>query len=210
MKYFRMLKKLPGFFAPLILCVLTACSPDSSAEARAVIERTKKTRSTYSVYIRNHVTMPGDRVIKEWSAEFHLGDKHRVETPRDRVVADCLKRIGYHLSLTTGETTEGPRVVASACGIDTIPRLASIELLPNVRTKFGTAQRVRVVDDMHVRQYDVLANGALARTSYTENRWQGVELVVAEALRLEPDLPDKDMFSKASLNKSFLPQDPIP
>ena len=157
------------------------------------------------MYLWNRVTKPGEPVFEEGSVEFHKGDLHRVETPRDRIVADCRTRTGFYLSVESGEIIEGPKVAAAACGINTNFAFKSIQLLRDVRTKFGMAQRVQVVDNENVRQYDVLQNGALVRTRYTENRRGGSLLIVTEALRLNNTVPDDAMFSMGTLTKSYLP-----
>jgi hypothetical protein len=65
---------------------------ENAAAALKVLEKTKSTRATYSVFFWNRVD-PGNRpAFEEWSAEFHMGALHRVETPRDRLIADCSNR----------------------------------------------------------------------------------------------------------------------
>lgn len=207
MHYRGGLAKLSGFVAAAALSCCVAAARDTSEAAKAVLERTKTTTSTYSLYLWNRITRPGEPAFEEGSAEFHKGNLHRVETPRDRVVADCKAKLGFYLSSASVEIVEGPKVAAAACGIDTNSPFLSIELLPDVPTRFGTAQRVRVVDANTVREYDVLGNGALVRATYTENRPGGSQLIVSEAVRLENTVPDDAIFSRDSLAKSFLPKD---
>lgn len=190
-----------------IIFVSAADAQSSSEAARAVVERTKTTSSTYTLYLWNRVTNPGEPVLEEGSAEFHKGDLHRFETPRDRIIADCRARTGAYLSVESGEIIEGPKVAAAACGINTNFPFKSVELLPDQQTKFGVAQRVRVIDNENIREYHVLKNGALVRTTYTENRPGGSLLVVTEAVRLEETVPDDVMFTRAALTKSYLPSD---
>ena len=159
------------------------------------------------MYLWNRVTKPAEPVLEEGSAEFHTGDLHRVETPRDRIVADCRAQTGAYLSIASGEIVEGPKVAAAACGINTNFPFKSVELLPDIRTKFGIAQRVQVIDNENIREYDVLQNGALVRTAYTENRPGGSLLIVTEAVLLEDTVPDNAMFTRAALTKSYLPSD---
>jgi hypothetical protein len=183
----------------------TACARDTSESAMRVLERTKTTSATYSMYLWNRVAKPGQPVLEEASVEFHKGDFHRVETPRDRIVANCREQTGFYLSVVSGEIIEGPKVAAVACGINTNFPFISVDLLPDVRTDFGTAQRVRVVDAENIRVYDVLQNGALVQTTYTENRPGGSLLIVTQAIRLDDVVPDEGMFTKASLATRFLP-----
>lgn len=193
----------------IVPATLTACTPatagEDNAAALAVLERTKTASATYTIHIWNRVTNPNEPAFEEASAEFHKGELHRIETPRDRVVADCRAQTGAHLSVETGEITEGPRIAAFACGINTNFPMLSIELLPDVETKFGVAQRVRVTDKQNIREYSILENGALAKTTYTENRPDGQVLIVAEAILLDDRVPENMMFDKASLERRYLP-----
>lgn len=192
-------------FLGILLACSSAIAGDDNAAALAVLERTKTTRATYTIHIWNRVTNPGKPAFEEASVEFHKGDLHRIETPRDRVVADCRAKTGAHLSVETGEITEGPEIAAFACGINTNFPILSIEILPNAETKFGVAQRVRVADKQNIREYSILENGALAKTTYTENRIAGQVLVVAEATLIENSVSEHVMFDKASLGRRYLP-----
>lgn len=204
----RALIKVVGFISTALVTSSCACAQDNDSEAKSVLELTKSTKSTYSLYLWNHVTESGEPAVEEGSAEFHMGDFHRVETPRDRIVANCRTQTGYHFSIASGEINDGPQVAAAACGINTNSAVISIDLLPDVQTKFGTAQRVRVVDRNYVREYHVLKNGALVRTTYTENLPEGEQLILAEAIRMEPTVPNDDMFSRESLKQRYLPLEP--
>lgn len=203
----KMPAKLLGVIAATSFFVSTAYAQDSSVAASAVLERTKTTTATYSMYLWNRVTNPGKPIFEEASAEFHKGDLHRVETPRDRIVANCRARTGFYLSVESGEIIEGSKVAAAACGINTNFPFRSIELLSDIATRFGTAQRVRAVDAENVREYDVLKNGALVRTTYTENPPGGSLLIRTHAIRLDATVPDDAMFTRESLTKRYLPSD---
>ena len=80
-------------FAPILalpLALLPACASaqgEIDAGAAEVIDLTRTTSTTYSVYTWNRLTLPGAAPFEEWAAEFHDGHFHRVETPRDRIVA---------------------------------------------------------------------------------------------------------------------------
>jgi hypothetical protein len=171
-----------------------------------VLERTKTTDATYSLYMWNRITLPGQDPVQEWSAEFHSGHLHRVETPRDRVVADCLSRTGFALSVLTGKISEGPSVANAACGINTNKRFLAAEWKGVVQTPFGKADRVRVVDQDNIREYDVSEEGILFRTTYTENEVGERLLLVVQAVNVVGILPNPDMFDAKSLSKSFVPE----
>ncbi|HMT43945.1 MAG TPA: hypothetical protein PKA59_05290 [Chakrabartia sp.] len=204
----RILVKTGSVVALSIMLGSLAWAQDPASPAQLALNSTKTTNSTYSLYIWNRITKHGEPAFEEGSAEFHKGDLHRVETPRDRMVANCRKKTGVYYSVASGEVIEGPNVAAVACGINTNVPIISLDLVNYVPTKFGIARRVRLVDKDYVREYDVLKNGALARTTYVENRPKGEQVVFAEALRVEPRVPSGDIFSKASLKRRYLPQEP--
>jgi len=58
------------------------------------IALTRNTTATYSVFAWNIITRSNKPTEQEWSAEFHQGALHRVETPRDRIIADCAAMTG--------------------------------------------------------------------------------------------------------------------
>lgn len=170
-----------------------------------ILERTKTVTGTYALYLWNRVTLPDQEAIEEWSAEFHSGDLHRVETPRDRVIANCREHVGAAFSLVTGEITEGPQIAGAACGIDTNASIVRAKWLGPVRTPFGEAQRVLVADPENVRQYDVSDQGVLLGATYRQNQPGNRLLLTAEAVKLEPVLPGVGMFDRESLRTSFVP-----
>jgi hypothetical protein len=178
---------------------------ENAAAALKVLEKTKSTRATYSVFFWNRVD-PGNRpAFEEWSAEFHMGALHRVETPRDRLIADCSKLTGVAISLQTGETIEGPAVARAGCGINTNKPMISAELRGAVKTEFGSTERVRVTDAEHVREYDVSEDGILLQSTYREGSANGRLSIAGFAVGLERRVSSPDMFSRASLSPSFVP-----
>lgn len=187
----------------------TACAQPApevrlSGQVKAVVDRTKTTQETYAQYSWNEIVADG-RTIQEWAAEFHSGDKHRVETPRDRVIADCRAQTGIALSLVTGKTVEGPMVARSACGINTNKAFTSAEWQGLVRTRFGPADRVRLADKDVVRTYDISPTGVILRTTYVDGADRRLVLS-SEAVGVLPQLPASDIFDKASLARSYVPE----
>jgi hypothetical protein len=180
-------------------------SQGASARALDVLERTRKVDGTYALYIWNRITPRDKEPTEEWSAEFHSGDLHRVETPRDRLIANCRAGTGVALSLVTGEVVEGPQVAGAACGINRNRPMISAEWLGRVSTPMGEADRVRVVDRDNVRQYDVSREGVLLGATYAENRPGRYLVLTAEAMKLDSALPHADMFDRKSLQESFVP-----
>jgi hypothetical protein len=100
-------------------------------EVAGIIALTRETQSTYAAYFWNKITREGEEPIGEWSAEFHSGHMHRVETPRERIIADCKTMTGTYLSVETGERIRGTKVANAACGINTNQLIISGRKLGN-------------------------------------------------------------------------------
>lgn len=204
----------PSAVAAMLALALTvpaatdaAHAQDSSDQERVleVLERTKSTRSTYALYVWTRVAEPGQAPREEWGAEFHSGDLHRVETPDNRVIADCRAGTGVGLAVESGETFDGPGVARVACGINTNRVFHSAEYRGVVQTRFGPADRVRLIDDELVREYDVSRDGVLLRTVFALNGPGEPEILVAEAVDVARELPARDMFDRQSLDRSYVP-----
>lgn len=131
----------------VVVVATAACqaSTESLDEATlAVVERTRKPTANYSAYSWNWLTVPGKAPREEWSAEFHNGSRHRVETPGVRLVADCAVGTGVGTGLEDGVTTRGQAVANAACGINSNKDLEKAEHLGQLQTSFGPADRVRL------------------------------------------------------------------
>ena len=189
---------------PLTACGQTAPSIELTGKVKEVVDRTKTTQTTYTVYTWNELSRDGTQV-QEWAAEFHSGDKHRVETPRDRLIADCRAQTGSGLTPATGETLEGLAVARAACGINTNKAFLAIEWQGEVKTPFGMADRVRLVDKDDIRTYDVSPSGVIVRATYARNSPDAPVELMSEAVSILSELPSPDMFDKASLTKSYVP-----
>jgi hypothetical protein len=171
-----------------------------------ILARTKTTTKIYALYLWTRAT-PTDRPARsEWSAEFHSGDLHRVETPRDRLVANCRTGEGFAYSAETGQSYSGAWIARTACGIDTNTPFEEVEWLGKVRTRFGPADRVKVVAGELVRRYDVSREGILLGTVFTERAAGKAMVLVNWATGVERKLPEKDIFSRESLARSVVPQ----
>ncbi|MFD2430410.1 hypothetical protein ACFSUK_24675 [Sphingobium scionense] len=90
----------------LLPLLLTAAAPPEDVDA--VLALTRTTKATYAVCTWNVVTPSEEVQLKEWAAEYHQGDRHRVETPRDRIVANCATGEAQHLDVRTGEVSTSP------------------------------------------------------------------------------------------------------
>lgn len=190
---------------PLLAACDQAAPPvELTGKVKAVIDRSKATQATYAVYNWNELPRDG-QLIQEWGAEFHSGDKHRVETPRDRVIADCKTQTGAALSLVTGKTVEGPSVARAACGVNTNKAFTATEWKGLVKTPFGTADRVVLTDKDDIRTYDISPSGVIVRSTYVQNSPQAPLGLSSEAVSVLAELPAPDMFDKASLTRSYVP-----
>ena len=209
-----MTRKAPAAALMATALLGAACSPASTpppapeitltGQVKAVVDRTKATRETYAVYNWNEMTDDG-RPVQEWGAEFHSGDKHRVETPRDRVIADCRAQTGIALHLATNEVVEGPVVARGACGISTARPFVAAEGLGSVTTPLGAADRVRLADKNNIRTYDISPAGVILRATYAKNTPDKPLVLSSEAVAVLGQLPAPDIFDRASLYKSFVP-----
>jgi hypothetical protein len=195
---------------PLLLIVTGAGAPAApDAENERVIRSitlSKTTTITYSNYMWNRISLPGGPPVEEWSAEFNSGSKHRIETPRDRVIADCAAMTGSSLSLPSGEVKTGRAVAAGACGINTDHPFVAGRHLGRVNGRYGAADRVELTDEDVIRTYDVSDEGILLRTVYSNKDAKQTPVIENETVALERHLPGEDIFSEASLSTSAVPE----
>lgn len=171
-----------------------------------IVSRTHTTRATYAVYYWNRITPARGEASEEWSAEFNRGNWHRVETPRDRMIADCAAMKGIDLSLETGQIVSGPAVAKAACGINANRPIRTSEYLGRLDGKLGEFDRVRLTDAGDVRTYDVSSDGVILGVTYANvDKPENVTLTMAST-GLDHALPDGDMFSPESLGRSVVPE----
>jgi hypothetical protein len=172
-------------------------------KARLVFERTKSTRATYALYSWNWVKGSGFEAGPHWSAEFHQGQRHRVETPHLRLVADCAAGTGTLLRVDSGATEEGASVAKAACGINSNFPIRSLEWLGRKRSRFGRVDRVRILDSTDERLYAVDEAGVLVAAEIFPRDPAAGYCVQQEPLAVERTLPAGDLFSAESLAESF-------
>lgn len=201
-------------FAAVLVAFGAACSasePNPEAKAEAAIERSRSTDATYSLYLWNRLTPPGRSAIEEWSAEFHQGSLHRVETPRDRIVANCKTLEGWHLDIRSGSVSKGESVARAACGIHANSAILRKTYEGRLDTDFGASEHLTIYDPGHVRTYLVADNGALLGATISDLR--GTLLLENWAVELV-DTVRPGIFSPESLNLSAVPdefrRDPAP
>jgi hypothetical protein len=177
--------------------------PAADPRAQAAFDRTKRTESTYALYAWNWVKGPGFPTGPHWSAEFHRGHLHRVETPHVRVVADCAAGTGTTLDVATGRSETGPAAARGACGINSNFPVRDLEYLGRRDSRFGGLDLLRILDPADERLYAVDDNGVLVASEIFPRDPAARYCVQQEPLAVEKVLPAEDMFSAQSLQRSF-------
>jgi hypothetical protein len=182
------------------------CSPAAvpmESKVAQLIEKTRTTTAAYSVVTWNKITVDGKAPVEEWAAEFHLGSLHRVETPRDRIVADCAMMKGTHLNVATGTRSNDDWIAKAACGINANKPISDSRWLGRFKTKLGMVDRVKLVDDDNIRTYDVADNGSLLAATIAD--LNGTMRLVSTAIDVQPSVSDAAIFSPSSLETSAVP-----
>jgi len=172
-------------------------------EATALIALTRETQATYSIVSANRLYREQGRVDHEWAAEFHDGVQHRVETPRDRLIADCAAKTGTYFSVESRKVFESPGVAGAACGVNANAKILAARTDGRRHTAFGPATRLIVTDDNAIRTYDIAPDGAIlgATISARDGRIQ----LVSRAVYYKAKVPT-GIFSVVSLAQSAVPE----
>ncbi|WP_260580951.1 hypothetical protein [Sphingopyxis sp. PET50] len=195
--------KLVGvWLAAVLLFGCGASAADSSAEA--VIARTKAPTTDYSLFVWTVINPDQSDIVDGWTAEFHSGSRHRVETPWNRVVADCAAMTGRHLHLPTGEVRTGREVANSACGIDT-NMVAGMKYVGKAESGYGQLDIVSLNSDAD-RTYWVDRDGILVRTEFTRPGQPEAWVLRNWAVHVDRTTPDSAMFADDSLSRSYVPE----
>lgn len=174
----------------------------ASVEAQALIALTRETRATYMVVSSNLIFRPDGTTVREWGAEFHDGVHHRVETPRDRIIADCEAMSGTYLDIGKVEVIEEPGVARAACGVQANSAILSARLGGKRQTRFGPTTHLVVIDEQNVRTYDVAPDGALLGATIAGR--DGTKKLEMRAIYYAAKVPD-GIFSVSSLGRSAVP-----
>jgi hypothetical protein len=196
-------------FVPLLFCTLAgavcaeAADPGPDPRAKAALDRTKRTRETYALYSWNWVKGSGLDTGPHWSAEFHRGRLHRVETPHVRVIADCAAGTGTMFEVDSGRTESNASNAGAACGINSNFPIRNLEWLGRKKTRFGALDMLRVVDPADERIYAVDQAGVLVASEIFPRGKGTGSCLQQEPLAVEKALPAQDMFSAESLRTSF-------
>lgn len=172
-------------------------------EATALIALTRETRATYSIVSANRIYREKGRVVREWAAEFHDGVQHRVETPRDRIVADCEAKTGTYFGVESWKVFGNSGVAGAACGVSANAKILTARTDGLRDTAFGPATHLIVTDDNAIRTYDIAPDGAIlgATISARDGRIQ----LVSRAVYYKAKVPT-GIFSVVSLAQSAVPE----
>lgn len=172
--------------------------------AQAAIERSRETASVYALYGWNWVRDEDGGARQDWSAEFHRGRLHRVETPEVRVVADCAGRTGIAIDLRTGETSSGADVAAAACGVSAHQDVLAAKWVGRRESRFGAVDMIELADSRDKRTYAIDDRGVLVAAEIFPSDGGRLYCVQNEAVAVESRLPEDDIFTEDSLSRSVV------
>lgn len=200
--------------ALLLLCVLSGpalakkrpAKVPAEPKAQAVFERTKSIQATYALYDWNWRRGDDGQVSLHWSAEFHRGSLHRMETPDLRAVADCSARKGTLVEIRSGRTESHAWIANAICGIRSDKIMYSLEYVGRTTGRFGPVDTIRVTDLLNERYYAVDEAGIIVATEYFSTDAALKGCVQTEPLAVRKELPAADIFSVESLAQSFVPE----
>ncbi|HEY3812902.1 MAG TPA: hypothetical protein VGL66_06725 [Caulobacteraceae bacterium] len=177
-----------------------------TGKVKEVVDRTHTTRTSYSVYYSNWTLNNEGVGADHWTAEFHDGVHHRVETADLRLVADCQALTGSGLSVGGGPSPlTGAAAARAACGIDANIPVTDFAYLGVVDTPWGSADRVRLTNDAISRIYDINKDGVIVGERWYKNAPGHATVLKQTIFALTSSVSSPDMFEEASLNKSFTP-----
>ncbi|MDX8357145.1 hypothetical protein [Sphingopyxis terrae] len=173
-----------------------------SDDARALIARTRETQAAYSIIASVTLYKPDGSIVGEWSAEFHDRNQHRVETPRDRIVADCAEMTGTYLDLATMKASQNAAIARAACGVQANSKILSAKVAGPRQNRFGRVDHLVVVDEENVRTYDIASDGAILGATITGR--DGQKRLMMRATYYVAKAPS-EIFLPSSLGRSAVP-----
>lgn len=196
----------------VLLCALSGPAPAKKRPAKAdpraqeVFDRTKKVQATYALYSWSWRRGYDGRISLHWSAEFHQGSKHRMETPDLRAVADCSTGEAALLEIG-GELIRNHVWMGDAiCGIRSDKLVRRLEWMGRKDSRFGPLDTIRLISFQEERIYTVNSTGILVATETFPHESGLKSCVQTEPLAVETELPAADIFSVESLDRSAVPE----
>lgn len=184
-----------------------AAQPALDPKAEAVIERTKTTPATYTIFWRVIYSQgSGGSPEYDWGATFRKGPLVRVEDLKRRAVADCAAGTGtsFYLSIGRNDYESGKKIAKTYCGIDTDRKIRSTRWLGQKSSNFGLVDEVEIIDEDGTFTYQIAPAGELVGVTTS---WRGSkDTVVVEPMSVEYAVPAGDLFSRMSLANSKVPK----
>jgi len=187
-----------------ILVGTVAASPSTlDPKVGKVMALTRNTRATFSLFAWNIITPKGGEQYGQWSAEFHSGNLHRVESGDDRIVADCAKMTASYFDPRKGQIIDDNKAARVACGMADLKPIVRGAYLGRAKGRFGAVERIRIEDGDTIRTYSVDRRGAIvAQTILSPTNDHRLTLEAREVRGWVP----QGIFSRESLDHSAVPE----
>ena len=200
-----------GVFAAVIL--LSGVAVDDGA--KAVLERTRSSTTTYASYEWMTVRDEEGANLDGWAAEFHRGDWHRIETQWRHALTNCRTGDAYIYEVSSGTLRQFDDKQNATCGVTSAGGIESVERLPSVSIKpYGRLDFIRVTDARRIRNYQVDSRGLLVRADWFQRDGSRFPCLIQEPVAILRVLPAQDIFSVKSIAKAVTPeryrQNPMP
>jgi len=172
-------------------------------EVQAVVDRSKASRSDYSVTMTAEVVRNGQRVI-EVQAELQQGALHRVEVPARRVIANCDTGESYDYEIASGRVVNTNDQSDSVCGIAMAadPPISG-RLLAPVTGDYGRADVIELVGSNFIRRYAVTPDGIIVAQAYVPRRPEVGFSLRTLTVTVSRGPQDPTMFDRRSLDRAF-------
>ena len=183
-----------------------AAPPALDPKAEAVIERSRTTTATYTIFWRVIYSQGSGTPDYAWGATFRKGSLVRAEDLGSRAVADCTAGTATQFAVSIGQHDYqiGKKIAQRYCGIDADRKVRSTRWLGQKPSKFGLVDEVEIVDEDGTFTYQVAPAGELVGVTTS---WRGSkDTVVVEPMSIEYAVPGGDLFSRMSLANSKVPK----
>lgn len=183
----------------------SALAAPSSVDPRVrkIMALTRNTQATYSLYAWNVIKPAGEPQFGQWSAEFHSGSLHRVESGDNRVIADCKQMTASYFDPQQQRIVDDDKAARVACGVaDHKPILRGV-YLGRAASRFGQVERIRIEDADTIRTYSIDRRGVIVAQTVADAKGRlALTLEVREVRSWVP----KAIFSRESLDHSVVPE----
>jgi len=179
------------------------------ANVQAVLDRSRSTRTNYSVVVTAEVSWDENRWT-ETQAEFQQGPLHRVEVARTRVLANCDTGQTYVYDVRAGHLVDPP-ADTGACGVAiNADQVISGRLLEPVIGPYGRADVIELTGVNFIRRYAVTGDGIIVATAYLPRRPDVHFSMRTVTVTVTRGRQNPEMFDPASLSRAFASAPPPP